>query len=74
MTVLDLLYWYDATSSYMDPEITTPEAYYAMVEAEGLTDGDMALFMDGKGYDWQIWTEIQKREAERILPNHFSDL
>ena len=64
MTVLDLLYWYDATSSSYDPEIATKEAYYAMLESEGMTDGDMVTFMDEKGYDWQIWTEIQQKEAD----------
>ena len=64
LTVLDLLYWYDATSSYMDEEITSVEDYYAMLESEGLENGDLVTFMDDKGYDWQIWTEIQKKDAE----------
>lgn len=67
MTVLDLLYWYDATSSSYDPEIATKEAYYAMLESEGMTDGDMVTFMDEKGYDWQIWTEIQQKEVTELL-------
>ena len=53
-----------ATSSSYDPEIATKERYYAMLESEGMTDGDMVTFMDEKGYDWQIWTEIQHKEAD----------
>ena len=64
LTVLDLQYWYDATSSYTDDEITSVEDYRALLEREGLTDGDLVSFMDEKGYDWQIWTEIQKKDAD----------
>lgn len=35
-----------------------------MLESEGLENGDLVTFMDDKGYDWQIWTEIQKKDAE----------
>ncbi|HIV16966.1 MAG TPA: NEAT domain-containing protein [Candidatus Alectryocaccobium stercorigallinarum] len=60
MTVLELQYWYDATSSYISDEITSADEFYAMLEQKGYSGEDFAAFLDKEGYDWQIWTEVQR--------------
>lgn len=67
ISVLDLLYWYDATNSSHEEEISTVEAYDKMLKSQGVTGNDIASFMDQKGYDWKIRTEVQKKDSNGIF-------
>ena len=64
LSLLDLLLWYDSTTSSMDAEITDMDGYIQMLENEGYTGKSISTIMDERGYDWDIKTEIQKRNAD----------
>lgn len=64
MTVLDMSYWYDSTTSVQREEIATVEDYYKMLENQGYDGSDMVAFMNREGYDWEIRTEIQKKDTD----------
>lgn len=64
LSLLDLLLWYDSTTSSMDAEITDMDGYIQMLENEGYTGKSISEIMDEKGYDWDIKTEVQKKNAD----------
>lgn len=63
LSLLDLLYWYDSTTSYMVDEITSVDEYKEMLEKE-FPGKNIVEILDEKGYDWDIKMEIQKKNAQ----------
>ena len=65
LSVLDLAFWFDKTASDEAREIETVEDYKDMLEQNGWKDKNIAEVMDEK-YDWDIITEVQKKNADGI--------
>ncbi len=63
LSVLDLAFWFDKTSSDEARELETVEDYKDMLEQNGWSDKNIAEVMDEK-YDWDIITEVQKKNAD----------
>lgn len=64
LSLLDLLMWYDSTTSIMDAEITDLDGYKQMLENEGYANKPINEIMDEKGYDWDVKTELQKQNTD----------
>lgn len=64
LSLLDLLMWYDSTTSSMDAEITDLDGYKQMLENEGYANKPINEIMDEKGYDWDVKTELQKQNTD----------
>lgn len=64
LSLLDLLYWYENTISQTKTEITTVEEYQNMLQEEGISGKDMTQILNDKSYDWSIYTELQKKNAD----------
>lgn len=63
LSVLDLAFWFDKTASDEAREIETVEDYKDMLEQNGWKDKNIAEVM-GEKYDWDIITEVQKKNAD----------
>lgn len=63
LSILDLLFWYDSTTSSLDKEISSVEEYKAMLEKD-YAGKDIVKILDDEGYDWDIKTEVQKKNAD----------
>lgn len=65
--MLDLLLWYNSTVSNMDKEITSIKEYKNMLASQGLENTDIVTIMNDKGYDWDIKTELQRKNDDGIF-------
>ena len=63
-STLDLVFWLDETMSDRKKEILNIDEYKEMLKENNLDNQDITKTLDDKGYDWTIYTEIQKKNAD----------
>lgn len=64
LSALDLVWWYDSTTSDEKREIETVEDYKDMLEQNGWKDKDITEILSEKQYNWEVITQIQKKTAD----------
>lgn len=62
LDVLDLLYWYDSSIAMSQKELKNLDEYRAMLREKGFETKKIVDILDDNGYDWDIQTELQKKD------------
>ncbi len=74
---LDLVFWLDQTMSDRQKERTSISEYKEMLKENGWDGKKIADVLDSKNYDWDVVTEIQKKnikgQFETVSENKISD-
>ena len=61
---LDLVFWADETNSDRTEELTSTDAYREMLKTNGWADKKIEDVLNDQGYDWDIVTVVQKKQAD----------
>lgn len=64
LELLDLLKWYDSSVAASQKELHTVDEYKAMLQEQGFANKEIADILMENGYDWDIQTELQKKNAD----------
>lgn len=64
MDPMDLVLWFDQTSSDKKIERASVEEYKQLLADNGWSDMTLTEILDSKGYDWTVVTEVQKKNAD----------
>lgn len=62
-SALDLMFWYEETNDAKKKELQSVEEYQEYLKEQGYAEGDFAANLKELGYQWDIVTKIQKKDA-----------
>ena len=64
LSILDLLYWFDATNDAKVEEAQSVDEYREFLKDKGYEDRDIVDVLNDQYYDWEIITSIEKKNAD----------
>ena len=64
LSILDLLYWFDATNDAKVEEAQSVDEYREFLKDKGYEDRDIVDVLNDQYYDWKIITSIEKKNAD----------
>lgn len=64
LSILDLLYWFDATNDAKVAEAQSIDEYREFLKDKGYEDRDIVDVLNDQYYDWEIITSIEKKNAD----------
>lgn len=73
LSTLDLIFWLDQTLSDRTNELNSVEEYKQMLADKGWDQKDLTEILDENGYDWDIYTEVQKKNADGTYETVWED-
>ena len=64
LSILDLLYWFDATNDAKVEEAQSVDEYREFLKDKGYEGRDIMDILNDQYYDWEIITSIEKKNAD----------
>ena len=72
-SILDLLYWFDATNDAKVEEAQSVDEYREFLKDKGYEDRDIVDVLNDQYYDWKIITSIEKKNADGTYENRMEE-
>ena len=63
LSALDLMYWYEVSNDAKKTEIPSADEYKEYLKEQGYEGRNLVDVLNENGYDWDIVTKIQKKDA-----------